>query len=186
MDALAAAAKAWESTPARRMIVTSVDAGKNETSVITMETVNPDSMHMKSESGGMTQIEVITDGNRVFMSHGGGKLTEAPAQMAAMMKQTRAQFSGDAMVKMAHNVKLAGHETINGVPASIYSFDSDMMGVHSDSREWISDSDHRPLKMEGTVTGNAKTGGKPGTGLDRKTSAVFEYDPSIKITLPAK
>ena len=182
--ALVAAAKAAQDAPAYRMKVTSTDPTGKQTTAMTLEVVNPDSVHMKSEAGGLTQMELVTDGTKVFMSQGGGKLTEAPAQMGAMIKQARAQFSGDAVAKMAHNVKLTGHETVNGVAASVYTFDTDMMGLHSVSKEWISDKDHRPLKMEGETKGQVQTGGAPGQTVDQKTSAVYEYDPSIKVTLP--
>ena len=101
------------------------------------------------------------------------------------MKQAREQFSGDAVAKMAHNAKLAGHETLNGIAASVYTFDTDMMGLHSESKEWISDKDHRPIKMEGETKGSMQTGAAGGQAVDQKTTATFEYDPSIKITLPA-
>lgn len=185
-DALVAAGKAVTDAPAVRLKATSTGApGGLPATVMTLEIVNPDGMHMKSEAGGAVQMELVTDGKKVFMSQGGGKLTEAPAQMAAMMKQARAQFSGDAVAKMAHNVKLVGHETVDGVAASVYTYDTDMMGLHSVSKEWISDKDHRPLKVEGETKGNLQTGGQPGQAVDMKTLATFEYDPSIKVTLPA-
>ena len=185
-DAVVAAAKAAQDAPAYRMKVSSTDPTGAMATAMTLEIVNPDSVHMKSESGGMTQMELITDGKKTFMSQGGGKLTEAPAQMAAVMKQARAQFSGDAVAKMAHDVKVTGHETVNGVPATIYSFNSDMMGMHSESKEWISDKDHRPLKIEGETKGSMPgAAGQPGRSIDQKTTAIYEYDPSIKITLPA-
>ena len=183
--AVVAAAKAAQDAPAYRMKITSTDPTGTAATAMTMEIVNPESVHMKSESGGKVVMELITDGKKVFMSQGGGKLTEAPAQMASIMKQAREQFSGDAVAKMAHNAKLAGHETVNGVAASVYTFDTDMMGLHSESKEWISDKDHRPIKMEGETKGSMQTGAAGGQEVDQKTTATFEYDPSIKITLPA-
>ena len=186
-DAIVAAAKAAQDAPAYRMKVTSTDATGAQSTNMTLEIVNPESVHMKSEAGGKTQMELITDGKKVFMSQGGSPMMEAPAQMGAIMKQARAQFSGDAIAKMAHDAKMAGHETVNGVPATIYTFTSDMMGLHSESKEWISDADHRPLKIEGMTKGTVQSGGTTGAGqsVNQKTSAVYEYDPAIKITLPA-
>lgn len=182
-DALVAAAKAAEDAPAYRMNVTSTDPASGKPTVMTLEIVKPESIHMKSEAGG--QIELITDGKRVFMSQGGGKLMEAPAQMGAVIKQARQQFSGEAVARMAHDVKLVGHEAVNGVPASVYTFNSDVMGLHSESKEWISDKDHRPLKLEGTTKGQLQAGGQTSPAMDAKSTATFEYDPTIKITLPA-
>ncbi len=186
-DAIVAAAKAAQDAPAYRMKVSSTDPTGAMSTNMTLEIVNPESVHMKQEMGGKTMMELVTDGTKVFMSQGGGPLTAAPAQMGSIMKQARAQFSGDAVAKMAHDVKMTGHETVNGVPATIYSFNSDMMGLHSESKEWISDKDHRPLKIEGMTKGTVQTGGAAGAGqaVNQKTTAVYEYDPSIKITLPA-
>ncbi len=178
-DALVAAEKAAKDTPAYRMKVTSTDPAKKVDTVMTVEVVNPDTMHLKSEMGGQPQMEVYSDGQKVFMSQAGGAMQEAPAQIGAMMKQTRDQLSGGAMTKLAQNAKLVGHETVGGVPASVYTFDVDMMGMHVTSKEWVSDKDHRPLKVESVTKGSVA-----GQDVNQNTTATYEYDPSIKVVMP--
>ena len=80
---------------------------------------------------------------------------------------------------MAQNVKFVGHDTGGGTPVSVYTFDADMMGMHTAAKEWVSDKDHRPLKSESTTTGNVA-----GQDVNQVTSATYEYDPSIKVTMP--
>ena len=81
LNAVVAAAKAAQDAPAYRMKITSTDPTGAAATAMTMEIVNPESVHMKSESGGKVVMELITDGKKVFMSQGGSKLVEAPVQM---------------------------------------------------------------------------------------------------------
>ena len=73
---------------------------------------------------------------------------------------------------------------MGGVPASVYSFSSDAMGMHSTTKLWVSDKDHRPLKAEGETKGQMQTGAPGGQEVDRQMAITFDYDPNIKITLP--
>lgn len=178
-DALVAAEKAAKDAPAYRMKVNSTDPSTKVTTAMTIEIVNPDTMHLKSEAGGQPQMEVYSDGQKVFMSQAGGELREAPKQIGDMMKQTRDQFSGGALAKLAQNAKMVGHETVGGTPTSVYTFDVDLMGMHTSIKEWVSDKDHRPLKTESTTKGNVA-----GQEVNQNTAATYEYDSSIKVTMP--
>ena len=178
-DALVAAEKAAKDAPAYRMKVDSTDPTTKMATAILIEIVNPDTVHMKSEVGGQTQMEMYTDGQKVFMSQGGGQMQEAPPQVSQVMKQTKDQFSGGAVAKLAQNVKLVGHETVGGTPASVYTFDADMMGMHTTTKEWVSDKDHRPLKSESTTKGNVA-----GQEVNQNVTATYDYDPAIKVTMP--
>ena len=178
-DALKQATKAQNDAPAYRMKIVSTDPATKQVSTITMENVNPDKLHMKMETGSATQMELVSDGQKTFMSQGGGKMQEAPPQVAAMIVQSRKTATLDAITKMAQDVKLAGHETIGGNPTSIYTFTSDMMGMHSNTKLWISDKDHRPVKAEGETKGK-----QAGQQIDQMVAITFDYDPNIKITLP--
>ncbi len=180
---LAEAQRAQNDAPAYRMKAVSTDVNTKEATVITLESVKPDLLHMKTEAGGKTQMEIVSDGKKAFMSQGGAELTEAPPQVAAMIGQARQQSSLDAMTKLAQDVKITGHEAVNGVPASVYTFSTDMMGLHSASKLWVSDKDHRPLKGESTTQGELKMG-EQSKKMDQQTSITFDYDPSIKIALP--
>ena len=182
-DDVAAAMKAQNDAPAYRMKMVSTDNNTKAVTTITLESVAPDSMHLKTE-GGPQQMEVITDGKRTLMSQGSGGLQEAPAQMGAMIGQARKSATMETMIKSAKDVKVAGHEAVNGVPATIYTFDTDMMGLHSANKLWVSDKDHRPLKSEGEAKGEMSMGGQPGQKVDQMVSIAYDYDPSIKIVLP--
>ena len=178
-DALVAAEKAAKEAPAYRMKVTSTDPTTKAVTAMTVEVVNPESMHLKSEVGGQPQMEVYTDGKKVFMSQAGSPMKEAPPQVGAMMKQMKEQVSGDAMSKLAQNAKIVGHETVGGVPASVYTFDADMMGMHMESKEWVSDKDHRPIKVESTTKGKVAN-----QDVNQNTTVTYDFDPSIKVTMP--
>ncbi len=178
-DALVAAEKAAKDAPAYRLKVTSTDPTTKVAAAMTIEIVNPETMHLKSESGGQSQMEVYSDGQKVFMSHAGSPMQEAPPQVAAMMKQMKDQVSGDAMSKLAQNAKFVGHETVGGTPASVYTFEADMMGMHMASKEWVSDKDHRPIKVESVTKGSVAN-----QEVNQNTTATYEFDPSIKVVMP--
>ncbi len=179
MEAIKQATRAQADAPAYRMKIVSTDPATKQGATITMENVNPDKMHMKMEASGQTTMEIVSDGQKTFMAQGGGKMTEAPAQMGAMIVESRKQQSLDAITKLAKDVKLVGHESISGTPTSVYTFSADMMGMHSTTKLWISDKDHRPLKAEGESKGD-----QGGQQIDQQMTITFEYDPSIKVTLP--
>ena len=180
VEAIKQATKAQNDAPAYRMKIVATDPETKQVNTITMENVNPDKMHMKMENGGTTQMEIISDGQKTYMAQGGAPMKEAPAQVGQMIVQSRKMNSLDAITKMAKDVKFTGHETVAGVPASTYSFASDMMGMHSTTKLWVSDKDHRPLKAEGETKGD-----QGGQAVDQQMVITFEYDPSIKITAPA-
>ena len=182
-DDVLAAIKAQNAAPAYRMKMTSTDNNTKAVTTVTLESVNPDSLHLKTE-GGPQSMEVITDGKRTMMAQGGGALQEAPPQMGAMIGQARKSVAIDQMIKAAKDVKVAGHDPLNGVPATEYSFDTDMMGLHATNKLWVSDKDHRPLKSEGVATGEMSMGGQAGQKVDQTISVTYDYDPSIKIELP--
>ena len=182
-DEVAAAIKAQNDAPAYRMKMVSTDNNTKAVTTITLESVGTDSLHLKTE-GGPQQMEVITDGKRTLMSQGGGALQEAPAGMGAMIGQARKSVAMDQMIKSAKDVKVVGHDALNGVPATEYTFDTDMMGLHSTNKLWVSDKDHRPLKSEGEAKGEMAMGGQPGTKVDQSVGITYDYDPSIKIELP--
>ena len=182
-DDLAAAMKAQNDAPAYRMKMTSTDNNTKAVTTITLESVGTESLHLKTE-GGPQPMEVITDGKRTMMSQGGGPLQEAPPQFGAMIGQARKSVAIDQAIKSAKDVKVVGHDPLNGVPATEYSFDTDMMGLHATNELWVSDKDHRPLKSEGQAKGEVSMGGQPAQKMDQTISISYDYDPSIKIELP--
>ena len=183
-DEIAQAIKAQNDAPAYRMKVSSTDNATKILSTINLESVKPDGLHMKQETGGKVQLEVFSDGKRTLMSQGAGPLQEAPAGMGAMIAATRKTASVEAMAQTARDVAVAGHESVNGGPATAYTFSTDAMGLQSASKLWVSDADHRPLKSESTVRGELQMGGQTVQKLDRTMTITYEYDPSIQIVLP--
>ena len=87
-------------------------------------------------------------------------------------------------MESAKDVKLAGHETLDGKAASIYEFTTDLMGLTTDTKVWVSDADSRPLKAEADSHGELKLGARAGRKTNNHAVTAFDYDPSIKITLP--
>ncbi len=75
---------------------------------------------------------------------------------------------------------------MNGASASIYTFKTEMMGLATTSKLWISDADNRPLKGEGETHGELKMGAGPGHASNKKSLTTFEYDLAIKIVVPTK
>lgn len=183
-DEVAQAVKAQNEAPAYRMFVVTTDHVTKTVNTLSLETVKPDSLHMKQEADGKTQVEVLSDGKRTLMSQNGGALEEAPAGLAAMIATARRSAAMEDMVKTAQNVQVAGHETISGTPATIYTFDSDVLGLQTTNKLWVSDKDHLPLKSEGTVKGDLQMGGQTAQKMDRGLVTTYQYDPSIKIVLP--
>lgn len=184
-DVLVAADKATNEAPACRVITITTSVGYTWQDKQTVEAVKPHCLHVKAEKDGMTYFESITDGKRTFMSRDGAKLTELSAQRCAEMKHANDWLAGKAETRRARHVTMVGHEEVNGVSATIYAFDTaDVGGLHSVFKDWISDQDHRLLKVENEVTRVKSPGVPQEKAIDMKSSSVFEYDPSIKVTLP--
>lgn len=174
-----AAMKAQNDAPAYRMTMSSADTNTNASTSIILESVKPDGMHLKSVAGGKVAMEMMTDGKRTLMSQAGGELQEAPPAVAAMITQAKQTATMEAMIGQAKDIKMVGHETVNGTPTSVYTFATDMMGINSTNKLWVSDKDHRPLKSEGEGHGEMA-----GQKVDQKVTVAYDYDPSIKIVLP--
>ena len=176
---------AVKSAPAYRMTVLSTDSDTKKTTTITMEMVNPNSFHMQQEEGGAVQMEIVTDGKTTYWRHGAGaKLELAPPAVSSMIATIREKITADTAAEGFTNVKADGHETVGGVPTSVYTAEHDRMGLHTKTRMWVSDQDHLPLKTEGDTSGETAIGNRPGRKVNRHTVATFDYDPSIKVTLP--
>ncbi len=182
-DELANVMKAQNDAPAfRAKVVTSGDAGMNMT--VTMERVKPSQLHVKTE-GGPVLMEVYSDGQKTLMKQGEGAFQEAPPQVAAMLTQNSQEAMMQQAIQAAKNVKVTGHEAINGAPATVYAYDAEMSGMQSSNKLWVSDKDHRPVKSESEVHGSP-AGGPAGMNINMKIASTFDYDPSIKIVMPVK
>ena len=129
---------------------------------------------------------MYSDGQKTLMKQGEGAFQEAPPQMAAMLTQNSQEAMMQQAMQAAKNVKVSGHEPINGNPATVYSYDADMGGMQSSNKLWVSDKDHRPVKSESDVHGSVAAGAAGNTDISMKVTSTFEYDPSIKVVMPAK
>lgn len=183
-DDLAAVMKAQNDAPSFRAKVITTGTGMNMT--VTMEKVKPSQLHVKTE-GGPVSMEIYSDGQKTLMKQGGGEFQEAPPQVAAMLTQNSQEAMMQQAMQAAKNVKVSGHEAVNGNPATVYSYDAEMSGMQSSNKLWVSDKDHRPVKSESEVHGSMPSGGAAAsTDLNMKIVSTFDYDPSIKVVMPAK
>ena len=175
--------KAQSDAPAFHAKVITAGSGMNMT--VTMDRVKPNMLHVKTE-GGPVSMEVYSDGQKTLMKQGEAAFQEAPPQMAAMLTQNSQEAMMQQAVQAAKNVKVVGHEAVNGAAATVYSYDADMSGLQSSNKLWVFDKDHRPVKSESEVHGSVTAGGPAGTNINMKITTAFDYDPSIKVVMPAK
>lgn len=182
-DDLVAVMKAQNDAPAFRAKV--VTAGSGVSMTVTMERVKPSLLHVKTEGGSML-MEVYSDGQKTLMNQGGGAFQEAPPQVATMLTQNSQDAMMQQAMQAAKNVKVAGHEAVNGAAATVYSYDAEMAGIQSSNKLWVSDKDHRPVKSESDVHGSLAGDDAGGTAVSMKVTSTFDYDPSIKVVMPAK
>lgn len=177
--------KALHDARAYRIRTTATDLDSKRVTVMTVDIVNPDRLRMHMEEGGQVKMELVTDGKKAFIRRGAeGDFAEAPPSVAGMVANARRLSSMEA-VQQASNVKMVGHEEVGGTASSVYTFDVEVMGMRSTSKLWVSDKDHLPLRREGESHGEVKLGADPGQKTNRSSTSTYDYDPSIKVTLPA-
>ena len=202
LEELAIAQKALDTAPAFRVTSTgssSMTEGMNSSVV---EVIRPDLMRVRVEMNGKVNFESFTDGKKTVVSEEGAPYKEAPPELITLLASTRSQLSivasnNDDLSHKVGQMKFAGHETINGVPASLYSGEETdkptdanermpMRDMHNKVKIWISDRDHRPLQaewnMDGTMQMEPAAKGEP---FKQEMKLTFEYDPAMKISLPA-
>ena len=181
MEALKKAQKAQLDAPASRMKVITTD-DNNKTSTVTIEMVQPDMLHWTTENDGQLAMEMWADGKKTYMRQGpGGDIRESPINISSLITQARQSNALETLVAAAQDLKLAGHEDVNGAAASIYTFKSTAMGLDSSVKLWVSDRDNLPLKSEADTRRELK-----GHTTSKKSVTTFEYGPSIQIAVPAK
>ena len=186
-DALHRAEQAQLAAPMCRVTVHSklVDTGK--TTVVVLETIRPHQMHMRQERDGKVMMEMFTDGKKTMIRRGAeGQIVEAPANVGAMVANLQTSGIFEALAEKPKEVKVAGHEAVDGQAATLYTFSTDTLGVHASSKLWISDKDALPLKGESDSTGGPADGppGSDAAGSHRHSEITFSYDPSITVAMP--
>jgi outer membrane lipoprotein-sorting protein len=181
MEALKKAQKAQLDAPASRMKVITTD-DNNKTSTVTIELVNPDMLHWTTENDGQVAMEMWADGKKTYMRQGpAGEIRESPINISSLITQARQSNTLETFIAAAQDLKVVGHENVNGAPASIYTFKSTAMGLDSSVKLWVSDANNLPLKSEADTHRELK-----GHTTSKKSVTTFEYGPSIKIVVPAK
>ena len=127
-------------------------------------------------------MEMWADGKKTYMRQGpGGDIRESPINISALITQARQSNTLEAFIAAAQDLKLVGHEEVNGAPASIYTFKSTAMGLNSSVKLWVSDANNLPLKSEADTSRELK-----GHTTSKKSVTTFEYGPSIKIVVPGR
>ena len=177
--ALRQSLEALRRSPAYRVVV--ADAGSSA-SELRLEVVNPDLLHLRTGMG----TEIYSDGKTIVSREGAsGPFAEARGNVAATVALARQLATPDALLSMATDVRLAGHDSANGQPASVYAVDALVMGMRVNARVWVADADRRPLRTEAEINGELEMGGRAaGRRVHRSSVVTYEYDPSIKIAMP--
>lgn len=181
MEALKNAQKTQLDVPAFRVKMASTDSN-TKTSGMTIELVKPDMLYWKSEENGQVTVEMWSDGKKTYMRQGPtGEIQTAAMEIGSLVTQARQVNPLETLVTKASELKFIEHEEVNGVGASVYTFKSLLMNMDSSVKLWISDADHRPLKAEIDTHRELKA-----APVRKRTVITYDYDPSIKIVVPAK
>jgi hypothetical protein len=144
--------------------------------------VQPNMLHWTTENDGKVAMEMWADGKKTVMRQGpGGEIRESPIELNSLITQARQSNTLETFIAAAQDLKMVGHEDVNGAPASIYTFKSTAMGLDSSVKLWVSDANNLPLKSEADTHRELK-----GHTTSKRSVTTFEYGPSIKIVVPAK
>jgi TPR repeat protein len=146
----------------------------------TTEIVNPDKIHIREELDGQFKSESFTDGKKLLTRNGPDaefkeETNDVPGKIKRLAPSIGAPDAGDKMERGAE-------ENVNGVPASIYKWESTRLYV-SKRKLWIADADGRLLKFESRNKGTFAFNKIP-IRIDASETITYDYDPSITITLP--
>lgn len=161
--------------------ITNVAHGYSSTK-ITAELVKPDKVHVREEGDGALKSESFTDGQKLLVRKGaGGQFIEEREDVAGKIKRL-APSIGDPYPE--DKMQQAGHEVINGVPATIYKWESTRMYV-SKRKLWVADADGRLLKFESQSKGTVPLNKAP-IHIDTTSTTTYEYDVPLNISLPAQ
>ena len=173
--------------PTCRLTVNAREAGTGRATVVVLETVGANQMHVREERGGKMLMEAFSDGRKRIVTQGmNGSMVEEQGNLVPIVAVLRNPILLRTLAETTRDVKVAGHDVVNGQAATVYTFSADTLGVRADCKLWISDKDTLPLKAEGDAAGGANVGA---AGSVRVTGGhfdiTFSYDPSITVTLPA-
>jgi hypothetical protein len=179
-QAIQKALKAQLEVPAYRLKSSCLDNVKFNTHDVITEVANPDRVHTVRKWNGSVNIEAFTDGKRLLTRDGGaGEFKEQTDDPAAKIKELRDNALLGEPGK-EDDVRQKGQETIKGVKASVFIVTS--KSLTETTTLWI--DDNRVLKTVRKIKGEVSIL-KQTTRVDMYCETTYEYDPSMKITLPA-
>jgi len=180
-DALHKAQKAQTDAPAYRMRMVSTEAN-DKTNGMTVDVVQPGSIYWKTENNGRTEVELWSDGKKTYIRQAAdGAVRESTIEVSSLLTQARQVNPFETLMTEAREPKFVGHEELNGVGTSVYTFKSSLMRIDSSVKLWVSDADHCPLKCEVETHRELK-----GASVHKKTVVTYEYGPSIKVVVPTR
>ena len=180
-DALQKAQKAQTDAPVYRMRMVSTEAN-DKTDGMTIELVKPDLLYWKTENNGRTTVEMWSDGKKTYIRQDpNGDVRESTMDVNSLLTQARQVNPLETLISKAQYSKFVGHEELNGIATSVYTFKSNLMNTDSEVKLWVSDIDHCPLKSEFDMHRELKN-----ASVHKKTVVTYEYGPSIKVVVPTK
>lgn len=173
---------------------------KAETERMVVEREKPDKVHFTTVKGGEAGTEMISDGQRSLMRDGPDEpWKKSPINVSALMNAGMSNLAADALKEEHGHLKLIGPDEVNGISAQVYELSTD----EGKSKIWLATDNSRPLKAErdyegpGAIPKLKKTakGQFDIAALRDQLKAAqskkqlhsvtsFEYDPSIKVTMP--
>ncbi len=184
-EAIRQSLDALRNVPVFRVKMVATDLDTKKVSGNTVEMTQPGLTRMVVEADGQVQAEVISDGKTTYFRRGVvGKFELAPPAVGETIRTVRQMMIPDLAMQSITNVTMVGREKINGVAATIYSYDDDGLGTRATMKLWISDKDRLALRSETDVDGEIRLGASDAIKLHRHAVLTYDYDPSIKITLP--
>ncbi len=180
-------------------IVTDRSSGA-EVEKIVVEREQPDKVHFITTDNGAAGTEMVSDGKRNLMRHGPNEPWKSlPVNMSAMMNASLSNLAQDTFREEHGHLKLLGSDQVNGTAAKVYELTTD----DNSSKIWLATDTSRPLKAERDYKGpgpiprmkdgagrkldlNALRDQLKAAKTERQLHSVttFDYDPSIKVTLP--
>lgn len=169
-------AKAWR----RTTMTTNLDDRMTQT--VVAEAVQPDLFHYVTWSG----VEYFSDGKRNLLRNRDGTVSTVEPENLKPLNAVRDKYSLKGMLEGIKDARVAAHETIGNLPATVVVFTVEIDGVVSTGKLWISDADHLPLKIESETHSEMKILSSipiPHRYNQRATGS-YEYGPSIQIIMP--
>lgn len=159
------------------------------TTITSYETVNPDRMHMTTETTlpgkGTGKRETIIIGKEAYRKTGDAQWEKDEYGTADALEKMRDPKLIDAVAQKAE-VKYLGTDMLEGAPMMIYQYTiKDLLGPGKDavSKIWIGATDHLEHQMESES--DIESTIKPGQITHTKTTVTYyDYNTDIKIESP--